>query len=173
MSDSVGNKVYSGLGEFAVINSVISLVIGIIISIVLIVIGISVITKKKVYIETVQATVTKSTCSQVSGNSTVMYKCDMDIEYKVGGKDYVASLEKTSNIKYQVGSKLEIYYDKNNPENASTSKDSNLIAYILIPVALTIMAAVIVNLYLVRKYKGYAAISGGVSAASIIGRSFN
>jgi len=173
MSDSFGNKVYSGLGEFSVIYSIIYLIIGLIISIVLFVIAIAIIRKKKVYTQAVTAKVTNSACSLVSGNNTTMYKCDIDIEYSVNEKDYVASLSKTSNIKYVKDSKIEIYYEKNNPENSSSSKDSNVASYILIPVGLIIIAIVVVNFILVRKYKGYAAISGGVTAASMIGRSFS
>ena len=172
MSDSVGNKVYSGLGEFALINAVIALVIGIIVSIVLIIIGIILIGKKKVYTEAVTATVKKSTCSQVSGNDSTTYKCDLDIEYSVDGVPFVASLSKTSNIKYEVGSKIEIYHEKGKPENASTTKDSNTAGYILLLIGVVVTAMVVVNYYLIRRYKGYAAISGGVSAASMIGRSF-
>jgi hypothetical protein len=172
MSDSVGNKVYSGLGEFAVINAVIGLVIGTIISVILIIIGINIFRKKKVYTEKVSSTVVKSVCSQVSGNDTVTYKCDLELEYTIDNKTYVASLSKTSNIKYEVGSKMEIYHEKGNPENASTNIDSNTAGYILLIVGVVIIAMVYLNYYLVRKYKGYAAISGGVSAASMIGRSF-
>lgn len=173
MSDSFGNKLYSGLGEFSLIYAAISLFFGILISIIFIIIALVIIFKKKVYTQVANATVTKSTCSTVSGNDIFTYKCDIDIEYKVAEKDYVASLSKTSNVKYEVGSKIEIYHELNNPENASTSKDSNVVGYVLIPIALLIIAIVIVNFILVRKYKGYAAISGGVTAASMIGRSFS
>lgn len=170
---ALGETLASGAAEYALVRAYIFLIIAVILAVIFTIISINIFRKKKVYTQKVSATINTSTCNQVnSSNNTIQWQCSMNVTYSVNGTSYTKDIIKTSNVKYNSGSLIDLYVDPTNPGNSSLSKDSNTIAYILLFVGIGLVGISYLSLYFTKKYRGFATISGGVQAIGDVTRIF-
>lgn len=170
----LGDTLASGAAEYALVRAYIFLIIAVILAVVFTIISIYIFRKKKVYTQKVNATINTSVCNQVNSasNKSFQWSCNMNLTYSVNGTSYQKDIIKTSNTKYSSGSTIDLYYDSTNPQNSSTSKDSNTLGYILLPIGLGLVFISYLSLYFTKKYRGFATISGGVQAVGDVARIF-
>ena len=126
-SQGVGGKIYSGAASFGRIMATIGAVIMTIIGIVMIGLGIHILVAKSTKVKT-SGQVISAQCDQwvdkennssggTSSHSTLKFKCDLQIKYMVKGKNLPAHVNTNSTVHYKKGDKINVYYDKSNPNN--------------------------------------------------------
>lgn len=87
---------------------------------------------------------------------TQTYDCNVVIKYTVNGIEYKNKLLIENSNKSKANDDIRIDYEKNNPNKISKYTDYSKTANWVIIIGLLIFVYVLVNLYLVRKYKSYA-----------------
>lgn len=169
-SESTGDKIYSGIAEFGKIKAGMSLVFSVIFGIILLGVGIYLLRKKDIYTKESVGRIIKAACSTVSGQSTTQYNCNLTIEFTVGTTTYtVDNLTITSGKQYIPGNSITVYYNPENPNEASLSKWSKWWGYGLIIGGFFVILYGAINFWLTTKYKGYAAFEGASNVLGVLG----
>lgn len=154
MSDT-GSAIYSGLAVYGRVNVIIGTVVSGIIILILLIMGIKFFYTK----DTQVASTTGKIFNIDSANST------FSINYSVGDNKYVIQGSGKGVVDGQI---INILYDPSNPSNArqasSMSKHSTGGIMIIAAVVLAIITGLV--LYFTLKYKEFAAIEGGFTAAN-------
>ena len=166
----LGNSIYSGAADFGIFMSLIGMIIGIIIGLCLIAGGIYFIMKKNVYTSTTLATVTNASCHDVTTSITnannqitnnTENRCDLTITYIIDNNTITNHID--SNIHYSIGETFNIFYNPiNTSDIASTISNFKILGGIMIGFALFIIGGVILQYYIVRRFK-FAAAAVGVT----------
>lgn len=153
----------SSLGTF---TSKMRLFSAIIVCIILLIISIVLFATKKEYISTnalVKTALCDSVYNEKSKSSTI--NCTLEVEYTVDYKEYRNRLV-TYDTTHNIGDKIDILYNKNDPNDISYSVFSTtIIALILLGTGVLILGGAYLNYYLSSNYKMYAA---GNAAGEII-----
>jgi len=156
------------LAEYAVVRANIFLIIASLIAIALLFVSVNIIFfKKKIYTQPVVASVTMANCVQGTNKNNqnrISFSCNVDVKYTVASQDYTANLTKEQDTKLEAGKTLEIYYEKDKPNNVAVNADTNLNAYIFLIFGALLVGGAYLSLYFTKKYKGFAVVSGGVQA---------
>jgi hypothetical protein len=161
MSESTGDKLYSGMSEIGKVQSGITLVVVSFIGLLLFVFGVYLLLRKEIHTLDVKAIVERSVCNTViQSNQSINYRCDLTLKYNVAGKDYTFTGIKDSTVHYPVGSSMDIKVDPVNPMNATFQQSTKTMAWILTCGSVFIILVALGNFYVTTKYKGYAAFSG-------------
>ena len=155
------NNIYDGAAEYGRFMATIGLIFGCIIAAIMIVGGVALLFKKNKYTKITSGDITTSQCNNVNNSIS----CSVSAQYIVGDESSQKyTVDNTMNGKhyYNVGDKINIYYDPNNPGLSSTNKPISfvLIGSILIGIALLIIAGVSLNYYIVNRSKFAAAATG-------------
>ena len=172
MSETTGEKVYSGIAEYGKIRAGIGLVVGGFICIIFLLIGIYMVSRKEIHTLRLNTKIEKASCSlvHVSGkNKQLSYSCDLTVKYTVDGKEYTYEGIKNSVQQYLPGSSIDVYVDPTNPSDATFDSGLKWLGWILIAISLFIIILVGGNFYLTTRYKGYAAFTGASGVASAFG----
>lgn len=112
----------------------------------------------------IEATVASASCYQVvkyTTNNKNHYgtECDVTVNYTVGGQSYVGKIKTDKTV--MEGNKISIYYDPSNPTDISYNNFSfSKVGWILMAIVSVMGLFVFGNLFLVSKYKPYAAYQG-------------
>ena len=168
---------YSGLAAYGKFRAVMGAIIGTIICLIMIVFGFKYIGKKTKYSAstTVQLAVgedCKTTTETRDGKTRTVYTCIVSTEYTVGSDTFPYTDTITSTTKYANGSNVTLYYDPNNPSDATLKYHINPSTLALGGVILG-FAGIIgtwAYTYFVLKHKEIAAVAGGAHlAGDIIG----
>lgn len=157
----LANNIYDGAAEYGRFMAIIGLIIGCLIATIMIVGGVVLLFKKNKYTQIISGDITKSQCNNINNSIS----CSLSAQYIVGDEsNQKYTIDNTMNGKtyYNVGDKINIYYDPNNPGLSSTNKPISfvLIGSILIIIALLIICGVSLNYYIVNRYKFAAAATG-------------
>lgn len=155
------------LAEYAVVRANIFLIIASLIAIILLFVSVNIIFfKKKIYTQSVVASITMANCTQGSNQkqNKISFSCNVDVKYTVAGQEYTANLTKEQDTKLEAGKTLEIYYEKDKPNNVAVKPDTNVDAYIFLIFGALLVGGAYLSLYFTKKYKGFAVVSGGVQA---------
>lgn len=152
--------------EYAVVRANIFLIIASLIAIIFLFVSVhTIFFKKKIYTEPVIASINMANCIQgTQGKNQISFSCNVDVKYTIDGQSYSANLTKVQNTKLEAGKTLEVYYEKNKPNNVSINPDNNSNAYALLIVGALLVGGAYLALYFTKKYKGFATVSGGIQA---------
>ena len=93
----------------------------------------------------------------------------MNVTYKVKNTQYNVSVTKSTNSQneYKQNDTIDIYYDKNNPEDIVASVfPFKIIGIVLLVLAPVMVGGAFLHKHLVTKYKAYAVATG---TANIVG----
>ena len=156
--------VYGGLATYGKINVIIGSVISGIIVIALLIFGANLVLKKDKQTELTEGSVTNVQVIQLpDGKTSVTYT----IIFNVNNKIYTIPGSGTSVMGGQI---VSILYDPANPSDAriASSLSSRTTGWILISFGIIIAIITGLYLYFTLKYKEFAAIGGGLTAASQI-----
>lgn len=149
-----GSVVYSGLATYGRVNVIIGSIISAIIIVILLIIGIILFFSKN--------TQTAKTSGKIfninPANST------FNISYSVGGNKYVINGSGKGVVD---GDTVDILYNPSNPSDARQASSMSKHTFGGIMIIVAIIWAIIngLSLYFTLKYKEFAAIEGGVTAA--------
>lgn len=160
----LAEEIYDGAASFGIFMSLIGLIIGSIIGICLIAGGIYFCMKKNVYTSNTIATVKSISCHDVTstdGRNQVQTNniCNMTITYEVNNK--IITNQLNTNIHYSVNDTFTILYNPSNPnEIAEFISNWKILGGVLIGFGIFIIGGVILQYYIVRRYKFAAAAAG-------------
>jgi hypothetical protein len=154
---SIGNAVYGGLATYGKINVIMGSIVTGIIVIILLIVGISLYFQKNTRIRKTSGTIFNIN----SANST------FGIRYTVNNKEYAIQGSGKNVLNDQ---SVDVLYDPNDPSNArpANQMSSKTFGGILIVIGLVLGVTTGLSLYFTFKYKEYAAIEGGFTAAGQI-----
>lgn len=175
MSDSIGNKIYSGSAELGKIQSSIGLYVAMFVSIIMICIAVYLFTRKSDGLVDGKAIVQNSQCTSHYDTHAkrMMHNCDLTVKYVVDGKEYTGKTGLTSNTAYNIGDSVDISYDPKNPTQIRPKEVSKkLIAVILSVVALLVGGGAFLNYYLTSKSETYAAAQGAATTMNVLASPF-
>ena len=166
-SKNLGEEIYSDTASFGRIMAIVGAVIATIIGIGMIIGGIIALHHITSLTAQIQGEVINknfSPCSATAENNIVKYNCILNVKYTVNGKDYTQTLTTTnSNLNYNTGDSILIYYDPKNPSNSGlTSDTTKTLGYILLIAAPFVILLPWVWVYITKKSK-IAAAAGGVA----------
>jgi anionic cell wall polymer biosynthesis LytR-Cps2A-Psr (LCP) family protein len=159
----VGEDVYDGAATFGRFMAWIGLIICAIIAIILIIVGVYLLTHPGKYTAKTKGIVTKSDCRAFTErNGSHNMSCDVTAEYEVEGTQLETRVLLTGESnETRPGQAMELVYDPRNPQDAKKKLLSRAtIGWILIGIAIFIVVAAAVHLYLVKRFKFAAAASG-------------
>ena len=177
MSKGLGNEIYSDSAAFGRIRAIIGVIFGTLIGLGLIIGGIFAIAHKtKLSSETIGISVNKDNnpipidqCGTTTTNNNTTYNCNFRLRYTVDGIDYYSQFNTHDSINYSNETKVTIYYDPNNPNNSSPTKDDyHTVGYILLGIGIFLLIGAWVSLWIVLHYKFAAAASGAAGAIGMI-----
>ena len=163
------NNAYSATSDFGKIKAIISAVVATIIGIIMIIIGIIMIKKISILTSTATATITQLNGACIQNNN--IWTCNMNVSFTDStGKSYtINNLQSSSQNNYTSGETITIYYEPDNPNNASLQSDNtHTIGYVLIIIAIIIMSISWIMVWLSQRYKIFAAAEGVSGIADIL-----
>lgn len=124
-------------------ESIILLVLGILISIILIIFGIILIYYNNAVYEKTHGVIEEAECALDRNIKNFVYNCKIKVYHVVGNKKYINFKDvKTSLIPYRKYDKIDIWYNKNKPEEIITSEGSEDF-YAYIPLVLGIIFLIV------------------------------
>ena len=131
-----------------ILTSIIIIIVGIAISIYGIISEINYNQKQKGYIETNAKVIdtiatSESKKDKATGMISNYYVYAPIIEYKVNKKNYRYELNEYNVKEPKIGSKIKIYYQKNNPNNVKIIKKNNNILIIIIGTIITFVGIIV------------------------------
>ena len=160
-----GSNAYEGSAEFGKVTTYIMSAFFIFISVLLVYFGIKLWVKPNKYSKETVLVVTDYTSSGSSG---------MGYYYNVKGKTKECGDKSVNVIDYSpstpvVGSSIKVYMDpKSDCGDVSLVKFNNgLVGKIMVGIGLILLIFIIINLYLVRRFKGYAALQGASTGSRL------
>ncbi len=163
---------YSGLAAYGKFKAIMGAIIGTIVCLLMIVFGFKYIGKKTKYSAStnVQIAVTDGCTASTEtrdGQTRTVYICNVHAEYTIGADTFQYSDKITSNKKYANGSNVTLYYDPNNPSDATLKYHVNPSTIALAGVILGFAGLIgtWAYTYFVLKYKQIAAVTGGAHLA--------
>ena len=161
-----GEAIYGGLAIYGKINVIIGTVISSIIVLGLLIFGAKLRFSKETQTKMTSGTVTNVIINS-SNNSSANYTT-YTIQYSVDGKQYAVqgSGKGASN-----GQTLNVLYNPDNPADArpANQMSNHTIGSILLVIAVVVGLLSGLTLYFTLKYKEFAAIEGGMTAAGQLG----
>ena len=164
------NNAYSATSNFGKIKAIISAVVTTFIGIIMIIIGIYFIKKISILTSTATATITQLNGDYCIQNNNI-WTCNMNVSFKDAiGKSYtINNIQSSSQNNYTSGETIRIYYEPDNPNNASLQSDNtHTIGYILIIIAIIIMSISWIMVWLSQHYKIFAAAEGVSGIADVL-----
>jgi len=165
MSDStkqsLSSEIYTGTADFGKTWSVIGAITSTFIGIILFVVGIVILVNKSTYKSVMGIAVSDSVCSWSNNNGNSIASCTTEVKYSVG-IDYQQNID-TGSSRYKAGDYVKVYYG-NNPNSPTGNPVSSLVGWVLIIIAVLMIASSWIWVFLTRKYK-FAAAAEGVSGA--------
>jgi hypothetical protein len=164
---SVSQELYSGSAVIGKIAGTVGGIITVLVCIFLILLGSSMIHKKKIFTENVKVEIVgvpdcehiiEYTNSRSNSSSSNYYRCNTNIKYSFNGTEYTKSVV----FPYQITkeSNPSIWLDPNDPENILVEGPTNFGPYLIVG-SILIILVVIFYLYTIYKYKSVASIAGG------------
>jgi len=168
----LSQQVYDSTADFGVFMALLGLIGASFIGCIMLGVSIYLIVNNGTHSKQTEANVTHSKCDIYKNSKNKTHKdCNTTVKYKVNDKDY-ENIISTTNL-FSKDSKVKIVYDPNNP-NDSLMKTGmrRIIAYVLIGLAVVIIAAAVIRYYIVKTYKVAAAATGVGEAASIVAAPF-
>ena len=168
----LSQQVYDSTADFGVFMALLGLIGASFIGCIMLGVSIYLIVNNGTHSKQTEANVTHSKCDIYKNSKNKTHKdCNTTVKYNVDDKDY-ENIISTTNL-FAKDSKVKIVYDPNNP-NDSLMKTGmrRIIAYVLIGLAVVIIAAAVIRYYIVKTYKVAAAATGVGEAASIVAAPF-
>ena len=160
---SLGNEIYSGAASFGTIWALLGAISSTVIGIIMIVVGIYLLVHKNDR-DSFPATILYINgpgghpCQKVQDNP-IQYACTITVKYS--GSPTPVDINYIGGQVYYIGEQVTIYVKKGNPRDVTFSKGiPNWIGWILIAVAIFIMAASWFWYWASRKWKFVAAAEG-------------
>ena len=168
---------YSGLAAYGKFRAIMGAITGTIICLLMIVFGFMYIGKKTKYSASTSVQLTvgeecKAGTETIDGRTRTVYTCIVSAEYTVGADTFTYNDTITSNKKYADGSNVTLYYDPNNPSDATLKYHINpgTVAMWGVILGFAGLIGTWAYTYFVLKHKQIAAVAGGAHlAGDIIG----
>jgi hypothetical protein len=174
--ESFGSEVYTGVADFGVIIADLKAIGGIIIGLIFIGIGIYLLVQKITRTATVTGIVLNpanaTLCTQNStttttnsgSNTNTYYTCNFNVKYTVNDVDYKSLQRTNGSSQYFGGESIDLWYNPDNPNDASTSYDySHGVGWVLIVIGVVIALSGIIWAWLANKYKIIGAYEGATT----------
>ena len=161
----MGAEIYHGTADFGKTTAVISAVIGTIVCIVLIGFGIYVLVHKSKHTATAVGTVDSATCNPFfTDNYLPQYNCTLRITYD--HQEHTIK-DSSSAISYNPGDSVSVYYDPNNPSDASLERDiPKVVGWVLITTAVVVLIGLWIWVYVIQKSE---TVGGGDARGARLG----
>lgn len=174
MNQSLGSEIYSGTAAYGKIRTIIGTVMGTIIGLGLTIAGGVLLRRKAKLTETIRAIVVNDPiCHSYMNGNIMMWKCDVQLAYKVGDKEYNIHRVTDQSTKYVKGQGVNVFYDPADPSNASLFSDNTkILGWVLLVIGLFLLIGSWVSLFLVLKFKIAAAAAGAAGVISDIRGAF-
>lgn len=146
------------LTSFGEAYSIYGAIVGTIVSIIMIIIGALLLRRKDLYTKHVQGRVMSASCTP----SGQQFSCSMHVHYIVGGKHYSGVVSTTNSTPYSSGQTIELAYVPSDPSKVEvySSITPHMIGWGLLAVGILILVASWLNVWLAKRYKGYAGVEG-------------
>ncbi len=125
------------------------------------------------YSKTTDAIIITATCSSYPNKNDTLYSCDLTLNYSVNNVGYNTNLRTSGSDNYanQIGKKISIDYNPNNPNDIILSRLSNrTIGIGILIVSLLVLAGSWFWCWLTTKYKMAGAISTGDTLLNAVAR---
>ena len=164
---------YNEVATFGIIGADISLIISILIALFLIIIALLLLFKKVKRNAKVNGTITKADCTEktrIENNNTIKdYSCKITVSCTINNKNIELNFT-TSGVKYDINDKVNLYYDPLDITDIDLySDDYRIWGWVVLFIAVFIVASSAIWSYIVRKSKFAAAIGGGAQGINILG----
>lgn len=165
---NLGQTIYDDTAAFGLFMSMVYLIIGLFVGGLMVIGGIYFLFKKNVFTEITNATVTNSVCNNnttrnSNGTSTNTLQCKSTVNYTVDSEKLTSSLS-TGTTLYNKDDSLNIYYNPSKPTEIATSPTNwKILGFFLLIFGLLTIGGVILQYYIVHRYK-FAAAATGVDA---------
>jgi hypothetical protein len=126
---------------------------------------------------TVSATITEATCSQVVNDNgktkSISYNCVLKVKYNITGEEYINTVESNDTI-HNVGETRTIYYNTANPNDIKYSYISNKnLGEIFIGIGSSFILLLIVHIILTMKSEWYNRLQCLSAVSNTIAAPFN
>lgn len=167
------DKLYEDAAKFGIVTSNIYAIIGTVVGVLMIIGGIYIVLTKVYRTAQVDGSIKNCTCnvqrtSTKNGYST-SYNCNFDVYYSINSVENNKHFNTNSSVTYADNQKITLYYDPNDITNIEINRDNiHIIGWILIGIAIFIIVASWVRVYIVNKSKFGAGLVGGVEGARMI-----
>lgn len=168
----LSQQVYDSTADFGVFMALLGLIGASFIGCVMIGIAIYLIVNNGTHSKQTEANVVHSKCDIYKNSKNKTHKdCNTTVKYNVNNKDY-ENIISTTNL-FAKDSKVKIVYDPKNPNDSRMRTGMRrIIAYVLIGLAVIMIATAVIRYYIVKTYKVAAAATGVGEAASIVATPF-
>ena len=168
----LSQQIYDSTADFGVFMALLGLIGASFIGCIMIGISIYLIINNGTHSNQTEADVVQSKCDIYKNSKNKTHKdCNTTIKYNVDNKQY-ENIISTDNL-FAKDSKVKIVYDPSNPNDSRMRTGMRrIIAYVLIGLAIIIIAAAVIRYYIVKTYKVAAAATGVGEAASIVATPF-
>lgn len=168
----LSQQVYDSSADFGVFMALLGLIGASFVGCIMIGIALYLIINNGTHSKQTEANVIHSKCDIYKDSKNKTHKdCNTTIKYKVENKDY-ENIISTGNL-FAKDSKVKIVYDPKNPNDSRMRTGMRrIIAYVLIGLAVVIIAAAVIRYYIVKTYKVAAAATGVGEVASIVASPF-
>jgi len=170
--NKVGKVAYDTTALYGRFRTFISTVFVTLISIILIIQSINMYNEEQIYKDTVVATINSSLCKVNYVKNDRSYDCDLSVSYKKGSGVYQSQITTINSIKYNMGSTINITYNKDNITDIKIPVNK-LTKYVFFIIAVFLIILSWSNLYFVIKNKTYASIQGSLGLVNDIFRRNN
>ena len=181
---NLGSKAYSDAAEYGLLLAKFRFGISLFIGLILLIVGMYLSFKRRQRTREVIGEVLKleddldiCTSRKVEDpknkNINYIYDCGFKVKYRVNNLDYVKTFSTTSSTKYTEGEKVTVYYNVNDPNDASLYVDvTKYLGYIFTFISLMIILFSCIAYYITYKSRFAQAAVGGAGGIRIIGGAF-
>lgn len=151
---------------FGRITMVFRVIVGTLVCILFIIIGIFMVRSRSMYNKSTKGIINDLQCNQSTNT------CSLKLEFMAGDKKISNDHYQVTTTNYSKGQNITIYYDKTNPANFVTSMWVRYIGWLIISIAVIIIIASWLWLYVVFKNRAAAAITGVAQGVDMVQNAF-
>ena len=192
---NIANSLYKGSIEYGRFTNTLTVVVVVIIAILAILFGLYLVInslfdprKEKIKGSIVKASCNsfdKKVCEKKDTNCTdncqescttyTMYRCQNDLKYTINDKDYTTKTETITEVPQNVGTEIDLLYEKNNTSNVKVDPiiSSSNIGLIIIAIMIVVIVYNVAKYYLVQRSDVIASVEGVNNFTSLFRRKQN
>jgi hypothetical protein len=160
MARNAFGEVYDDSADLGMFLVSVGVLISVVVAVVMLLYSVLLFFQSDSHDESVMGKVTSSNCKKMKNG---MYRCEVDISYKVGDKTLMLMTEVDQKSAVKVGDDIKVRYDDERPEDAVIGQGPRHAAMMMLGGGLVTLLCAIVALWMTRRFKLLAAAQGGVA----------